>query len=127
MEKLTIPAKVDTPYVCFDEISGIFEISGKSLPEDALKFYKPIMIWIEEYMRSPRDLTILNLKFVYVNTASSKMVIEILNLFVKSKPPKKELRINWHFKREDEEQLEEGENYSEMVNYPFNYIEYTKF
>jgi len=127
MEKLIISAKVDTPYVCFDEITGVFEISGKSLPEDALKFYKPVLSWIEEYMRSPRDLTTLDLKFVYVNTASSKMVIEIINLFVKSKHPKKELRINWHYKREDEEQREEGEDYSEMVNYPFNFVEYIKF
>ncbi len=127
MENLIIAAKHDTPYVNFNQTTGNFEITGKSLPEDALKFYKPILLWIEEYMRSPRDLTILNLKFVYVNTASSKMVIEIINLFVKHKQPKKELRINWHYKRDDEEQLEEGEDYSEMVNYPFNFVEYTKF
>lgn len=127
MEKLKIPARLDTPYVFFDEETGVFEVSGKSLPEDALKFYKPILLWIEEYMRSPRDLTILNLKFVYINTASSKMVIEIINAFVKNKHPKKELRINWYYKREDEEQREEGEDYSEMVKYPFNFIDYVRF
>jgi len=127
MEKLMIAAKIDTPYVNFDELSGEFEISGKSLPEDALKFYKPILLWIEEYMRSPREITTLNLKFIYVNTSSSKMVIEIINTFVKNKHPKKELRINWFYKKDDEEQLEEGEDFSQMVNYPFNFIEYVKY
>jgi hypothetical protein len=127
MDNLLIPAKVDTPYVCFDELTGVFEISGKSLPEDSVRFYRPVLTWVEEYMRSPRDITTLNLKFVYINTSSSKMVIEIISLFVKNKQPRKELRINWHYKKDDDEQREEGEEYSDLVKYPFNLVEYIKF
>jgi len=127
MEKLKINARKDTPYVLFDEETGIFEISGKSLPEDAVKFYSPIINWIEEYIKSPKDPTVVNFKFMYINTASSKKVIEIISLFVRIKSVKKELRINWHYKRDDEEQREEGEDYSDIVNYPFNFIEYTRF
>jgi hypothetical protein len=127
MDILKINGRKDTPYVCFDEETGIFEISGRSLPEDAIKFYSPILKWIEEYVRSPRVVNTLNFKFMYINTASSKKVIEIISLFVKHISPPKQLNINWYYKRDDEEQREEGEDYSEMVNYPFNFIEYVKF
>ncbi len=127
MDILKINARKDTPYILFDEETGIFEISGKSLPEDAIRFYAPVIAWIEEYVKSPKAITTLNLKFWYINTASSKKVIEMINILVRSKLPSSELNINWYYKRDDEEQREEGEDYSEMVNYPFNIIEYRRF
>jgi hypothetical protein len=127
MEILKITARKDTPYVFFDSETGILEISGKSLPEDAVKFYAPLVSWIEEYIKSPKSTTVLNLKFIYINTASSKKVIEMISILVKSKSIDKELKINWYYKKDDEEQREEGEDYSDMVNYPFNFIENVRF
>jgi hypothetical protein len=123
MDNLKITARKDTPYVSFDSESGILEISGKSLPEDAVKFYAPLVSWVEDYLKSSNSTTVLNLKFIYINTASSKKVIEIINILVKSNAADKDLKINWYYKKDDEEQREEGEDYSDMVNYPFNFIE----
>ncbi len=127
MENLKVNARKDTPYVLLDVEIGVLEIAGKSLPEDANKFYAPIITAIEEYIKSPQETTTLNLRFLYINTASSKKVIEILNLFIKNKSPEKKLVINWFYKRDDEDQFEEGKDYSDMVNHPFNYIEYVRF
>jgi len=124
MEKLKINARKDTPFIFFDAETGILEISGKSLPEDAIRFYAPVIDWINEYIKKPKNKTVINFKFLYINTASSKKLIEIINILVANKISDNELQINWYFKRDDEEQREEGEDYSEMVNYPFNFIEY---
>jgi len=125
MDNLKINERKDTPYILFNNDTGIFEISGKSLPEDANIFFSPIIAWVTAYVKAPKDITTLNLKFVYINTASSKKILEIVDLFVKNKKPKNELIINWFYKIEDEEQREEGEDYADMVNYPFKLIGYS--
>ena len=125
MDNLKINERKDTPYILFNIDTGIFEISGKSLPEDANIFFSPIIAWVTAYVKASKDITTLNLKFVYINTASSKKILEIVDLFVKNKKPKNELIINWFYKIEDEEQREEGEDYADMVNYPFKLIGYS--
>ena len=38
MEKLELANTEDTPYLLFDKENNKFEISGRSLPEDAFEF-----------------------------------------------------------------------------------------
>jgi len=125
MDRLKINERKDTPYVLFNIETGIFEISGKSLPEDAGVFFSPILAWVNEYIKTPCDTTTINLKFIYINTASSKKILEIIDLFVKNKLPQKKLIINWYYKIDDEEQREEGEDFADLVNYPFNLLGYS--
>ena len=48
MEVINIEATDETPKVILDADQGIFEFSGKSLPEDVTVFYDPIIEWLEE-------------------------------------------------------------------------------
>lgn len=64
-----------TPTVVLDKSKGIFEISGKSLPEDAMEFYLPIVEWSQSYLQNPNTTTIL--VFEYLSSASSKVFISI--------------------------------------------------
>ncbi len=38
VESLRLAATEDTPMIDFDTSTGIFKVSGRSLPEDALEF-----------------------------------------------------------------------------------------
>ena len=51
MEVIKIVGTDDTPSVTLDVTNEIFEISGRSLPEDVAAFYEPILDWIERYSR----------------------------------------------------------------------------
>ena len=53
MEILNLEGTEDTPKIILDKKNGIFEISGRSLPEDSAEFYRPVLEWIEKYSSDP--------------------------------------------------------------------------
>ncbi len=55
MEALDIKATNDTPRVILDPENDIFEISGRSLPEDVVTFYQPVLDWLDDYKVSSRE------------------------------------------------------------------------
>ena len=61
MEPLKINSTSHHPEINFDADSGILEISGRSLPEQVLNLYQPILKWIEEYTSTPHELTIFKI------------------------------------------------------------------
>ena len=78
MSVIKIQGTDDTPTVILDKENNIFEISGRSLPEDVVVFYKPILEWLDEYKNDPLDKTVFNFKLEYFNTASSKLLLDVL-------------------------------------------------
>ena len=48
MENIYIEQSFHTPEVSFDNEKNRLYIVGKSYPEDASKFYEPIVAWLEE-------------------------------------------------------------------------------
>ncbi len=125
MESLIIEPKDDSPLVKFIEEDGKMEISGKSLPEDVTSFYKPVIAWLNKYATRPKPLTEFTFKLTYFNTASSKLILDILMILEKIHNDGKEVHVNWNYPVYDEDMQEAGEEYSEMVDLPFNHISYT--
>ena len=78
METIKILGTDDTPSVTLDAANDLFEISGRSLPEDVTAFYAPILAWLDEYAGSPNAKTVFTFKLVYFNTASSKLLLDVL-------------------------------------------------
>ena len=57
METLRIEQTDDSPLVILDQEDNQFEISGKSLPEDVVDFYQPVLDWLNCYTgRNPRQI-----------------------------------------------------------------------
>jgi hypothetical protein len=125
MEILKIESSEDNPQIILDRESNILEISGRSLPEDVNTFYEPMMSWIEEYAKAPLDTTVFNFKLTYFNTASSKIILDILTHFEEMIEEGHEVMVRWHYPEEDEDMLEAGEEYSEMVDVPFEMVSYS--
>ncbi len=125
MEILKIESTEDNPQIVLDRESNIMEISGRSLPEDVNTFYEPMMSWIEEYTKDPLDVTVFNFKLTYFNTASSKIILDILTQFEEMIEEGHQVMVRWHFPEEDEDMKEAGEEYSEMVDVPFEMVSYS--
>jgi hypothetical protein len=88
-------------------------------------FYEPMMSWIEEYAKDPLDVTVFNFKLSYFNTASSKIILDILTRFEEMIEEDHQVMVRWHYPEEDEDMLEAGEEYSEMVDVPFEMVSYS--
>jgi hypothetical protein len=124
MEIIKIAATEDTPNVILDHVNKIFEISGRSLPEDVVVFYQPVIQWLEELGKSPIENMELCIKLEYFNTASSKLILDILlkleEIFENGSP----LKVKWFHLASDSDMKEAGEEYSEIVGLPFEIVEY---
>lgn len=122
MEVIKITGTDDTPSVLLDKDQGIFELSGRSLPEDVTAFYQKIVEWIEAYVKDPNPKTEFNFKLEYFNTASSKMILDILLKFEAIVESGKEAVIKWYYHEDEEDMREAGEEYADIVSVPFEYI-----
>lgn len=74
MQDLYIEATDKTPLVKCLYSSGTVAISGRSLPEDAARFWFPVIQWISDYYRNPQEDTFVILNLEYLNSASSSML-----------------------------------------------------
>jgi hypothetical protein len=123
MEPLIINKTEDTPAVHLDKTAGIFEFSGKSLPEDVTSFYAPIFEWITTYGEAANDESTFVFKMTYFNTASSKIILDILMRLETLHENGKNITIEWHYEEDDEDMQEAGEEYADIVEVPFTFIE----
>ena len=78
METYISPQTEDCPEIILDKEMNKFQIRGKSLPEDVASFYAPVLDWLQHYSQNPNSLTIFDIKLSYFNTASSKLILDIL-------------------------------------------------
>jgi hypothetical protein len=124
MEPIHIQETEDTPKITLDPDNNIFELSGRSLPEDVASFYDPILNWLDEYSEGPNDKTTVNFKLDYFNTASSKALLDILMKLEEIHENGNEVVIKWYYPEDDEDMQEAGEEYAEIVDLPFEQISY---
>jgi hypothetical protein len=124
MEIIRIKATEDTPTVILDSTEKIYEISGRSLPEDVVAFYQPVLQWLSELEKNPINDFELSIKLEYFNTASSKLILDILlkleEIYLNGTP----LKVKWFYLSSDTDMKEAGEEYSEIVGLPFVITEY---
>ncbi len=126
MAALRIEPKDDTPLVVFNREEGHFEISGKSMPEDVVDYYTPVLEWLKHYKSDPLDKTVFDFKLVYFNTASSKLILDILMILEEISKKGKEVLVRWQSLETDEDMQEAGEEYAEMVDLKFDYLWFKK-
>lgn len=102
---------------------GLIELSGRSIPEDPVKNFAPILEWINEYIQNPSAETEINLRFEYLNTSSSKHILSILEILDRVHSEKHKMVINWSYEVGDDDMYELGKFYETIINIPINYIE----
>lgn len=121
MNHLVIEKTKTTPYVRFKADSGIFAIGGKSLPENVMEFYGQIFEWLHEYLKAPNAITKMVFEMEYFNTASSKMIFEIIKTFNEAAKNGANVEIVWRHAEDDDDTLEMGKDYESLVKIPFSF------
>jgi len=124
MEALRIQSTAKTPEVLFDSHNEIFEIKGKSIPDDAEDFYMSVLQWFDDYVANPNPTTILKIDLEYFNIASSKRLLFLLYKLNEMKAKDMDVRVIWRYNEADEDMYEVGQDYAFMVKVPFDFISY---
>ena len=122
MDSLILEPTPETPKVNFDANTGKLDISGRSLPEDAIAFYKKLFDWLDKYSAQPKAVTSLNINLENYNTATSKQLYKILCV-LEELNKKNKVEVNWTYNKDDTDMLSQGERLSKLVILKFNLVE----
>ena len=122
MKPLKIESTHKTPKVYLDPEEGVFEISGRSIPEDSVGFYKPVLEWLDEYGKNPNEKTEFKFELEYFNTSSSKNILELLKRLEEIYEKGHDVKVIWYYDEDDEDMEETGEDYQALLKVPVELI-----
>ena len=118
MEKIIILEKSQKcPGMYYDPEDGVLIIEGRSIPENPESVYQPVKDWLNGYFTESDRL---NMKIVleYINSGSSKHLMEVLKMLREYQANGKKLRIRWLYEEDDESILELGEHFRDTSGLP---------
>jgi hypothetical protein len=121
MKPISINATFNTPAVKLNPQEGLFLLEGRSIPEDPGVFYEPILSWVDDYFNNPTSLTHIIIKLEYVNSGSSKYLLEFFRIIDKNHQEGKKCKITWYYEEEDEAIQDLGEHYKNTIDVPFEF------
>jgi hypothetical protein len=130
MKTLNIEATETSPKIFFDINNGIFDIIGKSRPENVRDFYVPIINWLDNYEKDILQLylsnknykLLVNLIFEYFNSSSAKFIYEIVSKFHKIQNKGIIVEVKWFYDEGDDDILEAGKELSKIIDFPFHFV-----
>lgn len=112
-------ATADTPEVLLEASKAELKITGRSLPEDAWSFYKPLIEWAStEGQQIKARLTVV-LHLDYFNSSSGRFLLEMLAAL--EARGEEQIGIVWVCDADDELMQEKGEEFSDLLNIPFKF------
>lgn len=124
LEPLHIEPTEDHPRVELDAQKNIFELTGRSLPEDAASFYSPVVDWMKTYLENPNDQTIFTVKLEYFNSSSANRIMRIFIMMEEAYHSGTDIKIVWHFHKNDALLHDRGKEIKEIIDIPFILEEY---
>lgn len=112
-----------TPRLSFDPHTGIFEISGRSIPENSIEFFRPLITWLDGHIdNNPEGTYELTVKLEYFNTSSSKCLVDIFRRMEKLASLGCDVAIKWFYEADDEDMQDSGLDFKEIVRLPLQMI-----
>ena len=123
MDSIYIEGTPKTPNVKFDSEKGSLLLKGRSIPENSIEFYKPLVDWLDNYAGKPQPSTTIDIQLEYFNTSSSKCLLDLFKKAENMNNAGNEIIINWYYEEDDEDMLEAGEDYQSIIDVPFKMIE----
>lgn len=109
------------PVMDLDISNGVFKFSGISNIENATSFDATFDA-IERYLQNPLEETNIICKFDYFNTATSRLLMEMFEIFEKSFNKGNNISVEWHYSEQDIDMKDSGKLYEELCDLPFTFI-----
>lgn len=107
--------------------TGELRIKGSMVFTNARETYKSINEWIKEYSKQPCQETVCNVYVTYLGTSSSKWFFEIFTHLQEFLLAREHfVKVVWHYEEYDEDMLEQGEDYRDLLELPFELVEIAK-
>ena len=122
LENYIIQEEDDTPEMFLDPKEGIIRFKGKSIPENAVSFYKPIIDWLNIYKDKAANQTKVSFEFDYYNTATDRQLVKIL-LILEEISKNNKVDVLWYYNTGDISMLNDGNKFKELIDLNIEIIE----
>ena len=119
VDSLRIEATEDTPEIDFDTTTGVFKVTGRALPENAHEFFKPIEEWVQSYVESPLESTVVEMRIDYFNSAATRYIFNLLMCFEDIVDEGGDAKVIWYYKEDDDMIETKGEELASILEVPF--------
>ena len=126
MNDIFIPADPagKTPQVTF-KLDGELRIEGRSIPENALEFYDPLLKWVTTLQKHLPKAIEMTVRLEYFNSSTSKLVLYLFKTLEKIHNTQGcPVKIIWHYNKLDDDMLDSGKDYQSIIQVPFEFVEY---
>ena len=122
MDNLKIVGDKYTLEIDFDATTGVLRLAGSSYPENAAEFFKPIYNWLGTYISEVGKSLYLNFELDYLNTSSTKCIMDFLEIAETYQKNDEVVEVNWYYPEDDEDILEIGEEIVEDIDLQVKFI-----
>ena len=119
---LIIEKTTKTPQIIFDPSNNLYEISGRSLPENVVKTYEPVLRWIDQNLGKIQEGVVFTFRVDYLNSASAKMISLILTKLEEYYKSGISIEVKWYYNFDDDDIQSEGEIYAKLKKIPITLI-----
>lgn len=118
---LSIEATKSSPQVEYVEDDKVLSITGESYPENSFEFFAPVFTWLREQLPLLDQLT-FQVHIRYMNSSSTKCMLDILDLLSERAQDGAEVRVRWYYDAGNERALDLAEEFKEDLEIPFDIV-----
>lgn len=123
MSPIHLPPTDKTPEVRFDPGTGLLELTGCSIHENAEAFFRPVMQQLEQYLLQPAPQTKVRLALTYFNSSSSKYILDLLRIVDEAHATgASRASVEWLYDQDDLDMQEAGEDYRTLLDMPVELV-----
>lgn len=126
MEILQIDRTETSPKVYFDPEEHFLQIKGASRPENAKRFYSPLLDALNNFAAeniiTSTPLSV-EIKLSYFNSATMVYLTDVFKIISSMHSKGLKVLVDWFVDEDDDVILEAGQEISDLTGLPFNFIE----
>ncbi len=100
-----------------DKEINTLKISGISMMEDAIDFYKDVKQTIEKFITTEKNQLTIEFELSYFNSSSAKQFIQILSIIENGKG-----KAVWKYPKDHKIMYDRGRELEILVDVPFEFI-----
>jgi hypothetical protein len=111
-----------SPYIELDDTLGSLKIIGESYPENALELFLPLLNKVDSYFAIGKRKLAIELQIDYLNTSSSKMLIDLICKLSDYFDKGNQISAVWTYPEDDDDYREQCVMFLEDAHFPHELI-----
>ena len=121
-ETILINATDYAPRIIIDPEKKIFEITGKSLPEEVMDVYEGVLSWVDKNaILLVEEKYRVSINLFYFNSPTARVLHKIFKKIDSCYTGQLDFSIYWYY--ENEEDLEDAKDLIDEIKVPFTFIQ----